>query len=138
LDWRILLRRYAGQVLEIRPVYNRPSRRFPELVGILPGKARQALRPKVLAAIDTSGSITPELLTLIDGELGCLAKHHEVTVVECDARIHAVYPYRKLDRVHGRGGTDLRPPLEKSFLGQHKPDLVVYFTDGYGHGYGYV
>jgi hypothetical protein len=103
-----------------------------QMLRILPGKARQASRPKVLAAIDTSGSITPELLTLIDGELSRLAKHHEVTVVECDARIHAVYPYRKLDQVHDRGGTDLRPPLEKAFLGQHKPDLVVYFTDGYG------
>lgn len=43
LKWRHLLRRCVGQVLEIRPVFNRPPRRFPELVGIVPGKHRPDL-----------------------------------------------------------------------------------------------
>ncbi|MDA1043715.1 MAG: VWA-like domain-containing protein [Verrucomicrobia bacterium] len=34
--------------------------------------------------------------------------------------------------MHGRGGTDLRPPFESAFLGKHRPDWVVYFTDGHG------
>jgi predicted metal-dependent peptidase len=34
--------------------------------------------------------------------------------------------------VRGRGGTDLRPPLDRHFLRKHRPDLVVYFTDGDG------
>jgi predicted metal-dependent peptidase len=132
IDWTAQLRRYTGQVLEIRPVYTRPPRRFPEMVGILPGQSRQANRPKVMAIIDTSGSITSELLNQINGELTRLAKKHTVTVVECDCVIHRVYPYKLLTSVCGRGGTDLRPPLERDFLRKHKPDIIVYFTDGYG------
>jgi predicted metal-dependent peptidase len=134
VDWRTVLRRYVGRVLEVRPVYNRPPRRFPELLGILPGRGRRASQPKVLAVIDTSASITSELLTLIDGELARLARHHEVLVVVCDVRVQAVYSYRPLVPVqaHGRGGTDLRPPLEPAFLRRHRADLAIYFTDGDG------
>lgn len=132
VDWRRLLRRYIGQLFEVRPVFNRPPRRFPELVGIMPGKCRQHDKPKVMAVIDTSGSVTPDLLELIDAELGRLARHYTVTVVECDVVIHAVYPYRPLTAVHGRGGTDLRPPFEQDFLRKHRPDLLIYFTDGFG------
>jgi predicted metal-dependent peptidase len=136
VDWTVQLRRYTGQVLEVRPVYTRPPRRFPEMVGILPGQARQACRPKVMAVIDTSGSITPELLTQINSELTRLAKRHTVIVCECDCVIHRTYPYKPLTAVCGRGGTDLRPPLEREFLRRHKPDVIVYFTDGYGQASG--
>lgn len=132
LDWRALLRRYVGQALELRPVFNRPPRRFPDLVGVLPGRRRQAARPRILAVIDTSGSITDDLLERIDAELARLARQYAVTVVECDAEVHRVYPYRRLGNVLGRGGTDLRPPLKRAFLRKHRAQLVVYFTDGLG------
>lgn len=132
LDWRRLLRRYTGQVLTIQYDFRRPSRRFPNLVGVIPGRRRQGGRPKVMAVIDTSGSITPELLEQIDAELARLASQHEVLVVECDAEIHNVYPYKPVRSVSGRGGTDFQPPLEASFLRRHGPELIIYFTDGYG------
>jgi predicted metal-dependent peptidase len=34
--------------------------------------------------------------------------------------------------VVGGGGTDLRPVFEPQFLRAHRPDALVYFTDGYG------
>lgn len=111
---------------------SRPPRRFPDLVGIVPGKHRRGEPPKIMAVVDTSGSITPELLELIDAELRLLARHYAVVVVECDAEIHAVYDYRPLGSVSGRGGTDFRPPFDREFLQKHRPDLVVYFTDGRG------
>ena len=47
--------------------------------------------------------------------------------------IRLVYPLREdIREVHGRGGTDLRPPFEPAFLRQHNPDVLVYFTDGNG------
>jgi len=86
-----------------------------------------------MAIIDTSGSITPELLEMISAELGLLARHYTVIVVECDAEVHAVYEYRApLTAVHGGGWTDFRPPLTSEFLREHRPELVVYFTDGFG------
>jgi predicted metal-dependent peptidase len=133
LDWRRLLRRYVGQILDRRTAYNRPSRRFPALVGIMPGKCRQAARARVMAVIDTSGSVTPDLLEMINAELAQLAKHYAVLVVECDTKVHKVYDYdAPLKAVHGRGGTDFRPPLAREFLRKRRPDLIVYFTDGRG------
>jgi predicted metal-dependent peptidase len=85
-----------------------------------------------MTVIDTSGSVTAELLELIGAELQKLAKDFSITVVECDAAIHRVYPFRQLKNVRGRGGTDFRPPLKCEFLKKHKPDLVIYFTDGCG------
>jgi predicted metal-dependent peptidase len=132
VDWRAVLRRHVGRVLEARPVYNRPPRRHPELLGIVPGRSRQASRPRVLAAVDTSASISSALLTQIDGELACLARRHEVVVVEFDVRVQGVYAYRPLGSVRGHGGTDLRAPLAADFLRQHRVDVAVVFTDGYG------
>ena len=132
LDWRRRLRRYVGGAVEVRPVFNRPPRRFPTMAGILPGRRRHPAKPKIMAVIDTSGSITADLLQMIDGELARLAKTYDVKVVECDAMIHAVYDYKRIKKVKGGGGTDLCPPFEKEFLRQHRPDLLIYFTDGYG------
>jgi predicted metal-dependent peptidase len=130
--WRRRLRRYVGQALESRPVFTRPPRRFPDLVGVLPGRQRRPGRPKILAVIDTSGSVTAPLLEQISAELARLARHFEVTVAECDAEVQRVYDYRPLTSVCGRGGTDFRPPLESAFLRQHRPDLAIVFTDGMG------
>jgi predicted metal-dependent peptidase len=133
LDWKRLLRRYAGQVLQIRPVFHRPPRRFPELVGILPGHRRLGKDATVVAIIDTSGSISDHCLDEIDGELYRLSRSHPVHVVECDCEIHRVFRYRKrLEHVQGRGGTDFRPALEREFLRGLRPNLVIYFTDGFG------
>jgi predicted metal-dependent peptidase len=132
LDWRARLQHYVGQQLEVQPVFHRPPRRFPELVGIMPGKSYQGRRPKIMAVIDTSGSITTALLEMIGAELGRLAKHYDVKVVECDRIIHAVYDYQRLKCLTGRGGTDFRPPLTKQFLRKHRANLVIYFTDGFG------
>jgi predicted metal-dependent peptidase len=132
VPWQVALRRYVGKVRECRPVFGRPPRRFPELVGIIPGKGRFVSKPKIMAVIDTSGSMTDAMLSDISAELGVMARHYKVVVVECDADIQAAYAYKPITKINGRGGTDFRPPFERDFLKQHKPDLVVYFTDGFG------
>jgi predicted metal-dependent peptidase len=132
LDWRRLLRRYIGQVLEPRPVYNYPPRRFPHLLGIFPGN-RTGHRPTVLCVIDTSGSIEDDHLEMIDAELRLLSRSCSIHIVECDSEIRRVTRYcRRLQLVTGRGGTDLRPPLERAFLRRFCPGVVIYFTDGEG------
>jgi predicted metal-dependent peptidase len=86
-----------------------------------------------MAVVDTSGSVTDDLLERIDAELARLARRFAVTVVECDRAIQRVSPYRgRLKSVLGRGGTDLRPPLQRDFLRAHRAELVVVFTDGFG------
>jgi len=102
------------------------------MVGIIPGWGRFASNPKVMAVIDTSGSMSEPMLADISAELGLMSQRYEVTVVECDVAVHAVYPYRPISEVHGRGGTSFLEPLAADFLRKQGPDLVVYFTDGYG------
>ena len=133
LDWKQLLRRYAGRILKSYPVFYRPPRRFPDFVGILPGRCRRRSRAAVLAIIDTSGSISPQALDEIDGEICRLARTRPVHVVECDCEVHKVYRYKKsLQHVTGGGGTDFRPALNPKFLRPLKPELIIYFTDGFG------
>lgn len=77
--------------------------------------------------------MTSELLAQVAGELRTMATSHDVVVVECDAEIQRTYPFTgELPEVCGRGGTDLRPPLEPAVLATIRPDVVVYFTDGEG------
>lgn len=133
LDWRRLLRRYVGEVLAPRPAFDRPPRRCPELVGVLPGVRRLATSASVVAVIDTSGSIGDDVLEQIDGELRRMSRTHTVHVVECDCAIHRVSRRAsRLGTVIGRGGTDFRPPLEPHFLRKLRAGIVVYFTDGDG------
>lgn len=132
-NWRVMLRRHLTERLSPRWTLARPPRRCPELVGVIPARVSGPGRHRVLAGIDTSGSIQPEQLDAIGSELGRLAASAEVVVVECDDQVRAVYPFTgPITRVRGRGGTDLRPPLEGEFLRRHRPDVVVYFTDGCG------
>ena len=89
----------------------------------------------VVAVVDTSGSMSDPVLEAVAGELRHLGRHHPVHVVECDCVVHRTYRFRgRLAEVEGRGGTDFRPPLERSFLQRlrPKPAVVIVFTDGCG------
>jgi predicted metal-dependent peptidase len=86
----------------------------------------------VLAVIDTSGSMTHEMLSRISRELAKIAAELTVLVVECDCEIQRVYAYKPIRSVEGRGGTSFCPPLEPAFLRQHRPDIIIFFTDGEG------
>jgi predicted metal-dependent peptidase len=86
-----------------------------------------------MAVIDTSRSMTHRHLEHVLQELRQLAKIGSVTVVECDNEIRGTYPLRgRIERLAGRGTTDLRPALAPSRLALLRPDVTVYFTDGDG------
>jgi predicted metal-dependent peptidase len=136
MDWKAALQMFVGLVRAPVHTYARPNRRFPSLVGVVPGRVyypRQVDTPKLLVAIDTSGSMTTAELTEIGRQLQPLSDLVKITVVECDVVIQRVYPFAgRLGDVMGRGGTDLRPVFAPEFLGQHRPDGIIYFTDGEG------
>ena len=134
-DWRAVLKPFARRQ-KPRAALHRVNRRFPELVGIVPGRTRE--RPaklRVLVAIDTSGSMDGDMLSLVNNEVAEIAVRAKVLVVECDEQIQHLSNWEgPLDAVHGGGGTDLRPPLNARLLAEHRPDVVVYFTDGMADG----
>ena len=131
IHWRDVLD--VGGRTVAAPNLRRPSRRFPDLTGIVPSYPYRPSRRHVVAVIDSSGSMTAPVLATVSRELSAIARLHNVTVVECDDHIRAVTRYSgPLTSVHGRGGTDLRPPLARVFLTKLRPDVVVFFTDGQG------
>jgi predicted metal-dependent peptidase len=136
MDWKTALAMFVAQVRARRTTYQRPNRRFPSLVGVIPGRSYSSSRAdpiEMVVAIDTSGSMSTRELTEIAGQLRALGKMVELTVVECDVVIHRVYRFEgRLDDVAGRGGTDLRPVFQPEFLREHRPEGIIYFTDGIG------
>jgi len=133
VNWRTLLRQFVGQVLDREQSYTVPPRRFPHLMGIVPGTRRAPIRPKVAAVIDTCGSMSDPVLAEISKELARLSRTCDVVVVECDCAIHRVYEYKKpITVVAGRGGTSFFPPLERVFMRKIHADVMIFFTDGFG------
>ena len=136
MDWKTALRLFASPERRAVTTYARPNRRFPARVGEIPGRIRRPdlARPKrLMVVVDTSGSMTTDELNMIAGELKRLGRLARFTVAECDTIVHRVYPFAGvLADVAGRGGTDLRPVFEPEFLAEHRPDGIVYFTDGEG------
>jgi predicted metal-dependent peptidase len=131
VDWKVALRRFVGSLPEREVSYARPPRRAPNLVGIVPGVARLPGRLSLVVAIDTSGSMTAEQLAMIAAELRVIARRADITIIECDVEIQTIFKFSgELTEVHGRGGTDLRPPFGVAASMRH--DALVYFTDGFG------
>lgn len=136
LDWRAALRMFVARTRAPAHTWARPARRFPTRVGELPGRSyqpRAALRPRLLVAIDTSLSMSERELTEVSLQLQQLGELAQLQIVECDVMVARSYPFTgRLDQVKGRGGTDLRPVFEPSFLRVHRAEGVIYFTDGDG------
>jgi len=90
-------------------------------------------KSSLLIAIDTSASMSSDELAKIARHLNVLSDLVRMTIAECDVRIQRVYRFRgTIDRIAGRGRTDLRPVFEPQFLRDHRPDGFIYFTDGLG------
>ena len=136
LNWRTALRQFVGTTHPRAATYKRPNRRFPERVGQIPGHARGRAphgRPRLLVALDTSQSMEASDLALLAEEIDKLAGLATITIVECDERIQRVYQYvLRIASVSGRGGTSFRPVFEPDFLEAHRPNGVIYMTDGDG------
>jgi predicted metal-dependent peptidase len=138
LDWRTALEMFVAK--ERSPVhsYGRPSRRHPQRIGEVPGRSwspRIVARPRIVVALDTSMSMSERELSEIARHLAPMSEHARLVIAECDVEIARAYPFDPsagLGKVVGRGGTDLRPVFEPTFLRAQHADGVVYFTDGQG------
>lgn len=146
VDWRrelsSLIRRTFAQVAGLRDyTYKRPSRRQSAMKqngqGIILPAMRQPNPPKVSIVIDTSGSMSDEMLTWALSEtqgvlrsLGSAGR--SVRVISCDAkaetqRINSVSQIT----LKGGGGTDMRVGIEEAMSHRDRPDAVILITDGY-------
>jgi predicted metal-dependent peptidase len=99
----------------------------------------------IIVAVDTSGSMSDQVLGEILGELDKLRSVTDctITVIQCDAKIHKVDEFdafneTKFDRYifQGRGGTAFEPVFDwirdKSQRSMFQFDALIYITDGFG------
>ena len=139
VDWRHALWKYVGKT----PAdFDDLDRRFIYKGLYLESLLTEAV--EVSVCIDTSGSVSDELLMQFTGELkGILRSYPNVKCSLFFADTDLAGPY-EIDRIEqmpkaiGRGGTSFVPFFdylkkhgeENSLLGNNK--LSIYFTDGYG------
>lgn len=141
VDWKTELSMFVARLAisdEIVTTFRRPNRRFPERIDV-PGHfhpARNAL-PRIVLAIDTSGSIDEQMLAVFTAEIDRLFPHTSgMEVVMCDDRIRKVFTYEgTIKMYHGRGGTSFLPVFDPKFLSRFSQvDGLVYITDGFDGG----
>ncbi|GAA1023329.1 hypothetical protein Aple_084360 [Acrocarpospora pleiomorpha] len=140
VDWRRML---AGAVREavawaggaIDYTYRRPSRRAQALRGVVLPSLRRPL-PRVAIVVDTSGSMgEPELASALAEVTGVLrevgVRGNRVSVLACDADVHAVSRVTAVEQVTlaGGGGTDMRVGITAAL--SDRPNVVIVLTDGH-------
>jgi predicted metal-dependent peptidase len=133
LNWTRVLREAFPQRRQVQPDYLRPNRRFPTRVGEIPGRRRRPPKPKLLVGIDTSGSMSGEALGRVAREVQRLARYATLTLAECDAAIHRIYPMAgTLGPFIGGGDTNFVPVFDEA-RATRRLEGMVYFTDGKGN-----
>jgi predicted metal-dependent peptidase len=141
VDWR---RALTGAVREaaawasgaVDYTYRRPSRRSGAMPGVVLPRLRQPL-PRVAVVVDTSGSMTEDDLRDAMGEITGVLRAvgiggNRVTVLACDADVHATRRVTTVDQVvlAGGGGTDMRVGIEAALRTPERPHVIVVLTDG--------
>lgn len=143
VDWRQEMRAWMRKAVayiagQTDYSYKRPSRRYPSSKIIMP--SMRALKPPtVRIVLDTSGSMTPELLGQSLSEISDIV--HQVTqqagepieVVNCDAGSHTIQVIQDIQafEIVGGGGTDMRVGIEAAAQAHPTPDVILTVTDGY-------
>ncbi len=138
ITWKQLLKRYIGTIPSgHRKTRTRLSRRQPERYDIS-GSINDRII-KLVIAIDTSGSMSNEMLERIMVEIFDIigTRMCDVTIIECDAQIQRVYKVHTAKDVsydiQGRGGTSYVPVIEYiNSNRQYRDAILIYFTDGMG------
>ncbi|WP_283137521.1 VWA-like domain-containing protein [Rhizohabitans arisaemae] len=116
--------------------YRRPSRRAGAYTDIVPPSMVRAV-PDTLLVIDTSGSVTGEvlnrLLTEVTGIIdGVAGPGRRLRAFCCDVGPHPVQTVRRASDIElvGGGGTDMRAGIAAAMALRPRPDLVIVLTDG--------
>ena len=138
IKWETVLKKYIGLIpIPYKKTKMRLNRRQPERFDI-PGRINDRTI-RIITAIDTSGSMSNEMLEKVFVEIFSILKNSkfELTIIECDAEIGRIYQARTMKdiklKVTGRGGTCFTPVIDHiNKTGKYRDAVLIYFTDGYG------
>ena len=142
-NWRKALAKYIRGWMKDNYTWNKPSRAGIANNIILPSQGKTP-KMHIAVAIDTSGSMSDKDIQYAFNEIFHLLSSYKftITIIQCDAKINRVdFISKKRDlkdiNIQGRGGTCFTPVFEylNNIKNGTRPDILVYFTDGYGERY---
>lgn len=136
VDWREALKHIVEQTMPSDRSWSRPDRRFSSSGMILPGVVKENT-PKLVVAVDTSGSMSQGTLNIGLSELTGLMlelRPAEIVIIACDTRIQSVETFTPDDgkltlNARGGGGTRFAPVFEYIEAMDEPPACLIYFTD---------
>lgn len=133
IKWQHFLRQYIGRhVGSSRKTYSRRNRRH-STFGIKGVSHHAASTVNVI--VDTSGSISSDVLSQFFGEIDMISSRAKVNVLQWDYSFQGYDKYRRGDwkkfKIHGRGGTDMAAPIEWLVDNRKVADVQIMLTDGH-------
>lgn len=132
INWRRSLKLFSSSSRKTKIKFT--NRRLSKRFGTRPG-TKIKRNQRIAVAVDTSASIRIDEFNLFFNEIYWIWRNGaEVDVIECDAKVQEVYPFKgKFPKIiHGRGGTNFDPVFRLINKGsQTIYDGCIYFTDGY-------
>jgi predicted metal-dependent peptidase len=138
VPWQRILHSFAGEAMA-RDEWTlaRPNLRYLDQNIVVPGPWAES-SPSLVLSVDSSGSMTGEILEMVSAELKAVAAlASSVTIVVSDARVQQVVEERDVEgflrqiRFRGGGGTDHRPVFDLLRLRRQTPDLFIGLSDLY-------
>jgi predicted metal-dependent peptidase len=139
VPWQRLFARYLGQRLMAGDYsYSQFNRRYLADELYLPAMKSYQLG-KIAVVVDTSGSITGELMSQFAAEIKKMSNMiSEIAVISCDAVVNSFEVItdcagiEKAVQFKGGGGTDFRPPFIELKNRRFDPEVFIYLTDAQG------
>jgi len=142
IDWRSVLRRFLFDRVRTDWQSYPFNKRWIHRGLLMPSLGVES-PSRLVVAIDTSGSMTTEMLSQALGEVNSLRDVFpcDLTILQCDAAIQQAEHYHAQEQVptptrrtvKGRGGTDFTPVFDWLHANREPTSTaVIYFTDGYG------
>jgi predicted metal-dependent peptidase len=127
-NWRAILRRFTTSMVDdnVRISRNKRNRRYGF---VIPGK-KKSFKPKVVAIVDTSGSMDQSRLAGVWSELIKMEKQgYEIVLIEADAKVQKIREFSSRGDIKfsGGGGTLYQEALDVATT--LKPDVCIYLTD---------
>lgn len=128
-DWRSDLKQFVANssLTLVEHTKKRRNRRY----GIIYPGIKRYPKLNLTVLFDASGSVSNDQAGQFFAELDEIYKKGaNITVIEFDAQVNAVYEYsdKKEKKLHGRGGTCFAPAFEKAK--ELNPDGIIMLTDG--------
>ncbi len=138
LHWKEILAQFVTSCFGGSRRWLPPNRRY--ISNGLYLQSRRDVQLKAVLAVDTSGSTTGDL-PVFAGELANLLNsfgQYELKVICCDSDIQSVQTFSDVSPFDGKinfpggGGTNFSPVFDYLEKESEAPNLLIYFTDGYG------